>query len=85
MQFGNDSQDVEILFGDASIEIMGTVHDQKKNYTPSAFVTDCSIHFWASKYERVDNNKLSTLCATMDGQNEQTNAQLCHRFILDSG
>ena len=60
MQFGNDSQDVEILFGDASIEIMGTTHDQKKNYTPSMFVTDCSIHFWASKYERVDNNKLST-------------------------
>ena len=57
MQFGNDSQDVEILYRDASIEIMGTTHDQKKNYTPFVFVTDCSIHFRASKYERIDNNK----------------------------
>ena len=85
MKFGNNNQDVEILFVDASIEIMGTTHDQKKNYTPFVFVTDCSIHFQALKYEKVDNNKPSTLCATMDSQNEQNNAQLCHKFILDLG
>ena len=89
MQFGNGSQDVEILFGDASIEIMGTTHDQKKNHTPSAFVTDCSIHFRALKYERVDNNKFSMLYIVCYNEqsnlNEQTNAQLCHIFILDSG
>ena len=75
----------EILFGDASTEVMGTMHDRKKNKTPSSFVSDCSIHFRASKYERVDNTKLSTLCATMNGQNEPTNEQLSHRFILESG